>query len=113
MSTKPLPKVKEAFSEVLLEESRKKVTMASPTLSSDHESYALAVQGQSHGANLDNRRNKRRPWCDRCRKPEHYKETCSKIHGKPTNWKPKSWGNRESQGNIAATASSTTEGKMM
>ncbi|KAJ0035586.1 hypothetical protein Pint_25611 [Pistacia integerrima] len=35
MSTKPLPKVKEAFSEVRLEESRKKVMIGSPTLSSE------------------------------------------------------------------------------
>ncbi|XP_062107598.1 uncharacterized protein LOC133818620 [Humulus lupulus] len=110
MSTKPLPKVKEAFSEVYHEESRKKVMMGSPTLLSDQESFALAARGQSRGANPDNRQNKGCHWCDHCRKLGHYSETCWKIHGKPPNWKPKSWGDRESQGNVAATTSSTAEG---
>ncbi|KAJ4715364.1 hypothetical protein OWV82_013731 [Melia azedarach] len=75
------------------------------------ESSAFAARGHFHGANPDNRQNKGHLWCDHCRKPGHYKETCWKIHGKPLNWKPKSWGDRESHGNVAATTSPTAEGK--
>jgi len=27
-------------------------------------------------------------WCDHCKRPNHTKENCWKIHGKPANWKP-------------------------
>ncbi|XP_062089070.1 uncharacterized protein LOC133795632 [Humulus lupulus] len=100
MSSKPLPQVKEAFSEVRHEESRKKVMMGSSSLQSTQNS---STRGQFQGANQDNRQQKGRPWCDHCRRPGHFRETCWKIHGKPANWKPKSWKDKESHGNVAAT----------
>ena len=41
--------------------------------------------------------NQRRPddkprvWCDHCNKPHHTRETCWKLHKKPTDWKPVGW----------------------
>ena len=41
--------------------------------------------------------NQRRPddkprvWCDHCNKPHHTRETCWKLHKKPTDWKPVAW----------------------
>ena len=93
MSIKPLPSVKEAFSEVRHEESRKKVMMGASPLPSTQESSALTARGQQKG----------RPWCDHCRKPGHFRDTCWKLHGKPADWKPKSWKDKESHGNVAAT----------
>ncbi|XP_062109391.1 uncharacterized protein LOC133819988 [Humulus lupulus] len=93
MSIKPLPTIKEAFSEVRHEESRKKVMMGASPLPSTQESSALAARGQQKG----------RPWCDHCRKPGHFRETCWKLHGKPADWKLKSWKDKESHGNVAAT----------
>ena len=34
-------------------------------------------------------RNKRRPLCENSKKVINIKDTCSKIHGKPDDWKPK------------------------
>ncbi|RVX23717.1 Retrovirus-related Pol polyprotein from transposon RE1 [Vitis vinifera] len=65
LGTKPLPTIREAFSEVRREESRKKLMMGTRPFSN----------------------KKGRPWCDHCRRPGHTKETCWKIHGKPTDWK--------------------------
>ena len=111
MSTKPLPKVKEAFSEVRQEESRKKVMMGSSTLSSHQESSALAARGQFQGTNQEHRQQKGRPWCDHCRKAGHFKETCWKLHGKPADWKSKSWKDKESHGNVVVTsAEAKTDG---
>ena len=40
----------------------------------------------SRSTEFDSERRKK-PWCDNGKKPGHTKETCSKIHGKPPNWK--------------------------
>ena len=46
------------------------------------------------------------PWCDHCKKPWHTRETCWKLHGKPSNWKKNNVGDgrafqvsNEDQGN--------------
>ncbi|KAI3450062.1 hypothetical protein Pfo_006727, partial [Paulownia fortunei] len=41
-------------------------------------------------------------WCDHCYKPRHTRETCWEIHGKPPNWKPRSYnrGNKAYQTGI-------------
>ncbi|RVW93875.1 Retrovirus-related Pol polyprotein from transposon TNT 1-94 [Vitis vinifera] len=88
MGIKPLPSLREAFSEVRREESRKKVMMGSkeqpaPTL----DAFALAAR--SFNSSGGDRQKRDRPWCDYCKKPGHYKETCWKLHGKPADWKPK------------------------
>ncbi|RVX15741.1 hypothetical protein CK203_005486 [Vitis vinifera] len=82
MGIKPLPSLREAFSEVRREESRKKVMMGSkeqpaPTLD------ASALAARSFNSSGGDRQKRDRPWCDYCKKPGHYKETCWKLHGKP------------------------------
>ena len=84
MGTKPLPNLREAFSEVRREESRKKVMMGTHNSGSSLEGSALI----SRTASWDSRQKKGRPWCEHCHKPGHTKETCWKIHGKPSDWKP-------------------------
>lgn len=37
---------------------------------------------------------KKRSWCDHCKKPGHSKDVCWEIHGKPVDWKPKQNRNR-------------------
>ena len=97
LGTKPLPTIQEAFSEVRREESRKKLMMGTRPFSNVQEGSALISQGStniqegtalvSQGSTYDARQKKGRPWCDHCRRPGHTKETCWKIHGKPTDWK--------------------------
>ena len=90
MGTKPLPSIREAFSEVRREESRKKVMMGS-------QNSALVARGSPSNTNSENRQNNGRPWCDHCRKLGHSRENCWKIHGKLVDWKPsKPFNDRES-----------------
>ncbi|XP_059599280.1 retrovirus-related Pol polyprotein from transposon RE2 isoform X2 [Vitis vinifera] len=95
LGTKPLPTIREAFSEVRREESRKKLMMGTRPFSNVQEGSALISQGSTNiqegtalvSRGYDARQKKGRPWCDHCRRPGHTKETCWKIHGKPTDWK--------------------------
>ncbi|XP_034706095.1 uncharacterized protein LOC117929791 [Vitis riparia] len=98
---KPLPSLREAFSEVRREESRKNLMMGSHQQLNMAESSALKTQF----APFDNRQKIKggRPWCDHCRKPGHSRETCWKIHGKPVDWKPRQPLEKEGRGNHVAT----------
>ena len=87
MGTKPLLNLREAFSEVRREESRKKVMMGSQNSASILEGSALATRGPPTNNN-DSQQRRGRPWCDHCRKPGHPRENCWKTHGKPADWKP-------------------------
>ena len=108
LGTKPLPNIREAFSKVCKEESRKKVMMGSQTTSTVTESSALAAHGTQYQPS-DNRQRKGRPWCDHCRKPGHTRETCWKIHGKPADWKPTRVSNdRENRSNLASADEKST-----
>ncbi|PON70009.1 LOW QUALITY PROTEIN: hypothetical protein PanWU01x14_084730 [Parasponia andersonii] len=101
MGQRPLPSLRETFSEVRREATRKKVMMGTSN-NSTAISFALAVQG-AHSQNYGNRARKERPWCDHCRKPGHTKDKCWMIHGKSADWKPSRFQNkRESRSNIAA-----------
>lgn len=84
---KPQLSLREAFSQVRREESRKKVTLGTSTIIPQVENSALVACGpQNQGT--DNRQRKECLYCEHCHKPRHTKETCWKIHKKPTNWKP-------------------------
>ncbi|RVW54234.1 Retrovirus-related Pol polyprotein from transposon TNT 1-94 [Vitis vinifera] len=107
MGIKPLPSLREAFSEVRREESRKKVMMGSkeqpaPTLD------APALAARSFNSSGGDRQKRDRPWCDYCKKPGHYKETCWKLHGKPADWKPKPRFDRDGRAHVAANFESTS-----
>ncbi|KAL5779663.1 hypothetical protein ACOSQ2_010400 [Xanthoceras sorbifolium] len=110
LGTKPLPTLRKSFSEVRREESRKKVMLGTRSTNlTAGEGLALAVRGpQVHHAD-ENRPRKGRPWCDHCHKHGHSKDTCWKLHGNPTDWKPPSRfsNNKERQGHTAATDSGT------
>ncbi|RVX11271.1 Heat shock 70 kDa protein 17 [Vitis vinifera] len=107
MGIKPLPSLREAFSDVRREESRKKVMMGSkeqpaPTLD------ASALAARSFNSSDGDRQKRDRPWCDYCKKPGHYKEACWKLHGKPTDWKPKPRSDRDGRAHVAANSESTS-----
>ena len=107
MGIKPLPSLREAFSEVRREESRKKVMMGSkeqpaPTLD------ASALAARSFNSSGGDRQKRDRPWCDYCKKPGHYKETCWKLHGKPADWKPKPRSDRDGRAHVAANSESAS-----
>ncbi|KAL5840222.1 hypothetical protein ACOSQ4_012830 [Xanthoceras sorbifolium] len=110
LGTKPLPTLRESFSEVQREESRKKVMLGTRSTNlTAGEGSALAVRGpQVHHAD-ENRPRKGQPWCDHCHKHGHSKDTCWKLYGKPADWKPPSRfsNNKERQGHTAAADSGT------
>ena len=89
LSTKPLPSLQEACSEVRWEESRKKVMMKYHTSSqsfSSNDGSALATKGPN-SQHFDSRRRSNKLWCDHCNRVGHTQETYWKTHGKPFNWK--------------------------
>ena len=107
MGIKSLPSLREAFSEVRREESRKKVMMGSkeqpaPTLD------ASALAARSFNSSGGDRQKRDRPWCDYCKKLGHYKETCWKLHGKPADWKPKPRFDKDGRAHVAANSESTS-----
>ena len=108
LSIKPLPSVREVFSEIRREESRQKVMLGTQNSSKNLENSALVARGtQSNNNNHQTKKN--RPWCDHCRKPGHTKETCWHLHGKPADWKPsRPQQNREGRGYTAATEEDTS-----
>ena len=100
MGVKPLPCLKEAFSEVCREESRKNLMMGSHQQPNMAESSALNTQFTPF--DNDQKIKGQRPWCDHCRKSGHSRETCWKILGKPVDWKPRQPLEKEGQGNHVA-----------
>ena len=84
LGTKPLPSLKEVFAKVKREENRHKVMLQHQTnLVLPHQNSALASIKQRDL--LSKTQGREKIWCDYCKKPYHTKETCWKIHGKPTN----------------------------
>ncbi|RVW87157.1 Retrovirus-related Pol polyprotein from transposon TNT 1-94 [Vitis vinifera] len=81
MGVKPLPSLREAFSEVRREESRKNLMMGSHQQLNMAESSALKTQF----APFDNRKK------------------LKEIHGKPVDWKPRQPLEKEGRGNLVAT----------
>lgn len=90
LSTKPLPSLREVFSEVRREESRKQVMMGKlePSPHYDNSAFVASDSTALASRSSDFRPRRGRPWCEHCKKPGHYKETCWKLHGKPADRKP-------------------------
>lgn len=107
MGQKPLPNIREVFSEVRREESCKKVMLGPQSTPQNLlEPSALAARGSMPNSN----NKKGRQWCDHCRRTGHTRETCWKIHGKPADWKPSRQQNdRESRGNTATTEENSSK----
>ncbi|KAL4388179.1 hypothetical protein GQ457_09G023630 [Hibiscus cannabinus] len=80
LATKPLPSVREAFSEVQREESRWGVMLPA---SQPADGSAFLTHARS-----GSRSQKGRPWCDYCKKLGHLRDRCWKLHGKPSDGKP-------------------------
>ncbi|RVW18846.1 Retrovirus-related Pol polyprotein from transposon RE1 [Vitis vinifera] len=103
LGRKPLPSIREVFSEVRREEARRKVMLTDPEPKSNPEIESSVLV--SKGSDSDGDRRKK-PWCDHCKKPWHTKETCWKIHGKPQNFKKKNG----SDGRAFQTMSADSQG---
>ncbi|XP_073057369.1 uncharacterized protein [Primulina eburnea] len=106
LGTKPLPALREIFSEVRREESRKRVILGQSDSQPTIEASALITANDNltdltalASRNSSNSHPKARPWCDHCKRPGHTKETCWKIHGKPHDWKPNRSQDREARAN--------------
>ena len=91
LGRRPLPSIREVFSEVRIEENRRKIMRGS----------GEAADRTTETSALFTRENeeKKKPWCDHCKKYWHTKETCWKIHGKPAGYKTKK--ERALQANMA------------
>ncbi|RVW78709.1 hypothetical protein CK203_048473 [Vitis vinifera] len=86
----PLPSLGKVFAKVRREESNHSVMLKKKWVRASIENFALVVVNANANRTFNNqRRAKDKPhiWCDFCNKPYHTRETCWKIHGKPTNWK--------------------------
>ncbi|KAL5850211.1 hypothetical protein ACOSQ4_008224 [Xanthoceras sorbifolium] len=105
LATKPFPSIREVFSEVRREESRKRIMLGSPnTENSVAEGSALFVKGNQNSFN-DNKSRKNRPWCEHCKRLGHLKETCWKLFGKPPDWKSRF--SKDSRENTATGSGNT------
>ncbi|KAK5785059.1 hypothetical protein PVK06_039604 [Gossypium arboreum] len=91
LGKKPLPKLREFFSEVRREETRRKVMLKPGFEANDDNSALVTIK------NNDDSEKKKKPWCDHCKKYWHTCETCWKLHGKPTNGRKKNGNGRGSQ----------------
>lgn len=92
LGMRPLLSIKEIFAGVCREESRKCVMLGEgPT--QVIENSALVVCGpEAHGS------KKGQLWSNHCQRPHHTKETCWKVHGKPTNWVPNRFRGKDAKG---------------
>ena len=98
----PLPPISEVFAEVRREESRRQAMLGKKNFGSTGtiEGSALVIsEAQVSRRTPHNQRggDKANVRCDFCGKPRHTRETCYKLHGRPSN----SRGNRAGEQNIA------------
>ncbi|XP_075514618.1 uncharacterized protein LOC142549521 [Primulina tabacum] len=75
LGRKPLPSIREVFSEIRQEESRKKVmhSQAENNIGPVSDNSALVSRDSDSTPNTD---KKKKPWCDHCQKAWHTRETC-------------------------------------
>ncbi|KAK5784137.1 hypothetical protein PVK06_038657 [Gossypium arboreum] len=95
LAISPLPSLREAFSMVKKEESRRCVMLSDEPSSTSERSALL-----THQSSPSSKRG--RPWCDHCKKPGHSKEKCWKLHGKPQDWKSKH--SQDNKSSLVATS---------
>lgn len=112
LSTKPLPSVREVFSEVRREEIRRKVMLGVTTNQPITDGSALIVRGPHSNTSKASQpsthafqKKSNRPWCEHCKRTGHTKETCWKLNGKPIDWKPSPRITQDSKGNVATSES--------
>ncbi|TYH10286.1 hypothetical protein ES288_A07G166500v1 [Gossypium darwinii] len=82
LAISPFPSLREAFSMVKKEESRRCVMQPDEPYSTPEGSTLLTCQSSPSS-------KQERPWCDYYKKPSHSKEKCWKLHSKPQDWKSK------------------------
>ncbi|XP_040941559.1 uncharacterized protein [Gossypium hirsutum] len=102
LAISPLPSLREAFSMVKKEESRRCVMLSDEPYSTSERSALL-----THQSSPSSKRG--RPWCDHCKKPGHSKEKCWKLHGKPQDWKSKHSRDNKSSLFVATSVTSFTK----
>lgn len=86
LGRQPLPSIREVFSKVRIEENRRKI-MHNNGESGDTKKDTSTLFVKGNGGE----ENRKKPWCDHCKKLWHTRQACWKIHGKPPgeNKKPK------------------------
>ena len=106
MGRKPFPSIREVFSDVRREETRRKVMLKKVEFRVEPETESSTFVSRGTYSNGEKRR---KPWCEHCKKPWHTKDTCWKLHGKPLNFMKKYGGdgrvlrNQSSQRNNGPT----------
>ncbi|KAH9722152.1 retrovirus-related pol polyprotein from transposon RE1 [Citrus sinensis] len=92
LSRKPLPSIREVFSEVRSEEARRNVMLndvkATREVESSESSALVSKAPEPDG----DQRNSKKPLCDFYKRSWHTRETCWKLHGKPPHVKKKQGG---------------------
>ncbi|KAL6348638.1 hypothetical protein AAG906_016166 [Vitis piasezkii] len=83
LSHQSLPSIREVFSEVRREESRRKVILWEH-ITSRPEASALVTRGPHVGSSP---RQSKRTYYEHCKKTGHTKDTCWTLHDEPTDWK--------------------------
>ncbi|KAG2725978.1 hypothetical protein I3760_01G090300 [Carya illinoinensis] len=78
LGRQPLPYIREAFSEVRREESRRKIMLHNTKTGLNLEPENSSLVSRSVDYENDGRN---KPWCEHCKKPWHKMETCWKLHG--------------------------------
>ncbi|CAM8951545.1 unnamed protein product [Rhodiola kirilowii] len=108
LGKRPLPTMREVFSEVRREEARREVMLKKfDDIKIEGEGSALAIRGVDSEGGM--RGGKQRPWCDHCKRPWHTRDSCWKLHGKPANWKRKSGSDTKSGGDSHAFQASHSD----
>ena len=107
------PSLSEVCSEVQREETRRTVMLGKKSTTKLVENSALmgtAAAATYHAPNTQHRQDdKPKVWCDFCNKPRHSRETCWKLHGKPADWKPVEWKNKQNDLNHAPAKANAAE----
>ncbi|KAI4351191.1 hypothetical protein L6164_005570 [Bauhinia variegata] len=86
LSPVPLPSIREVFSEVRREASRRKIMpQEGSSIMPPMDSTALA----SRISTTNGKGQKGRPTRDHCKKTSHTSDVCWDLHGKPADWKPR------------------------